>query len=180
MCSTSSMGFPGDSVVKNLPLQCNAEDPGSNLGSGRSPGEGNGNPFQYSCLEIPWTEEPGGLPSMRSQRVGHDWVTTQHHHLLICISSSWGWTHLTGMQYEALERAFPRVGRKKHHFSWCGCSVCCKVGPAKGEDYVTQNIDFSAIAARQGEIKIACQNTGAGGEGTCSGPGFKLQLRIVT
>jgi len=37
-----------------------------------SSGEGNGNPLQYSCLEIPWTEEPGGLQSMGSQRVGHD------------------------------------------------------------------------------------------------------------
>ena len=39
---------------------------------GRSPGEGNGNPLQYSCL----TEEPSGLPlSMGSQRVRHVWVT---------------------------------------------------------------------------------------------------------
>ena len=38
---------------------CNAGDLGSIPGSGRSPGEGNGNPFQYSCLgEPPWTEEP--------------------------------------------------------------------------------------------------------------------------
>ena len=45
-------------------------------GSGRSPGGGNGNPLQYSCLEkIPWTEEPGGLHSMGWQRVGHDWAT---------------------------------------------------------------------------------------------------------
>ena len=43
------MGFPGDSVVKNLPA--NAGDPCSISGSGRSPGEGNGNPLQYSCLE---------------------------------------------------------------------------------------------------------------------------------
>ena len=35
-------------------------------------GEGNGTPLQYSCLENPWTEEPGGLQSMGSQRVGHD------------------------------------------------------------------------------------------------------------
>ena len=45
------MGFPGGSVVKNPPF--NARDVGSNLGSGRSPGEGNGNPLQYSCLENP-------------------------------------------------------------------------------------------------------------------------------
>ena len=34
--------------------------------------EGNGNPLQYSCLKIPWTEEPGRLLSMGLQRVGHD------------------------------------------------------------------------------------------------------------
>ena len=38
------------------------------LGQEDSPGEGNGNPFQYSCLGNPWTEEPSGLPSMGSQR----------------------------------------------------------------------------------------------------------------
>ena len=47
----SVTGFPGDSVVKNLPA--NAGDEGSFPGSGRSPGVGNGNPFQYSCLENP-------------------------------------------------------------------------------------------------------------------------------
>ena len=42
-------GFPGGSVVKYLPA--NAGDAGSIPGFGRSPGEGNGNPLQYSCLE---------------------------------------------------------------------------------------------------------------------------------
>jgi len=36
---------------------------------GRSPGEGNGNLLQYSCLENPMEEEPGGLQSMGLQRV---------------------------------------------------------------------------------------------------------------
>ena len=45
---------------------------GSISRSGRSPGVGNGNPLQYSCLENPGTEEPGGLPSMGSHRDGHD------------------------------------------------------------------------------------------------------------
>ena len=49
---------------------CNVRDQGSIPESGSSPGEGNGNPFQYSCLEIPRTEEPGRLQSMGSQRVG--------------------------------------------------------------------------------------------------------------
>ena len=43
-------------------------------GSGRSPGEGNGNPLWYSCLGNLWTEEPGGLQSMGLQ-VGHDLAT---------------------------------------------------------------------------------------------------------
>ena len=41
-------GFPDGSAVKNLPA--NARDVGSVPGWGRSPGEGNGNPLQYSCL----------------------------------------------------------------------------------------------------------------------------------
>ena len=45
------MGFPCGSVVKNPPA--NAGDTGSTPGSGRSPGEGNGNPLKYSCLEDP-------------------------------------------------------------------------------------------------------------------------------
>ena len=51
-----NINLPGGS--DNEEPGCNAEDPGL-IPGGRSPGEGNGNPFQYSCLEIPWTEEPG-------------------------------------------------------------------------------------------------------------------------
>ena len=43
------MGFPGGSDGKQS--ACNARDQGSIPGFGRSPGEGNGNPLQYSCLE---------------------------------------------------------------------------------------------------------------------------------
>ena len=45
------MGFPGGSDGKES--TCSVGDPGSIPGSGRSPGEGNGNPLQYSCLENP-------------------------------------------------------------------------------------------------------------------------------
>ena len=38
-------------VAQSIESACNAGDPGSIPGSGRSPGEGNGNPLQYSCLE---------------------------------------------------------------------------------------------------------------------------------
>ena len=46
-----TMGFPGGSDSKES--ACNARDPGSVPDSGRSPGEENGNPFQYSCLGNP-------------------------------------------------------------------------------------------------------------------------------
>ena len=47
-------GFPGGSVVENLPANAgDAGDGGSIPRSGRSPGEGNGNPLQCSCLENP-------------------------------------------------------------------------------------------------------------------------------
>ena len=60
-------------VLKNAPTNAgDRRDVGSIPGSGRSPGEGNGNSLQYSCLEIPWTEEPGGLQSMELQRIGCD------------------------------------------------------------------------------------------------------------
>ena len=48
------MGFPYSSDGKES--ACNAGGLGSISGSGISPGEGNGNPPQYSCLENPWTE----------------------------------------------------------------------------------------------------------------------------
>ena len=48
----------------------NAGDTGSIPGLGRSPEEGKGNHSSVLAWEIPWTEEPGGLQSMRSKRVG--------------------------------------------------------------------------------------------------------------
>ena len=46
-----TVGFPGGSDGKEY--GCNMGDPGSIPGSGRSPGEGHGNPLQHSCLENP-------------------------------------------------------------------------------------------------------------------------------
>ena len=60
-------GFPGGSEGKAS--ACNARDPGSIPGSGRSPGEGNGTPLQYSCLKNPmdrgawWATVHGGHKS---------------------------------------------------------------------------------------------------------------------
>ena len=68
------LGFPGGSDRKES--ACNMGDLAPIPGLGRSPVGGDGNPFQYSCVEstvfLPWTEEHGGLQSMRLTRVGHD------------------------------------------------------------------------------------------------------------
>ena len=70
-------------MVKNLPA--NAGDMSSIPGSGKFAGEGNGNLLRYSCWRIPWTEVPGGLQSMASQRVGHDLATKQENNKCIQI-----------------------------------------------------------------------------------------------
>ena len=58
------MGFPGGSMIKNPPA--NAGDSGSIPGSGRSCGEGNGNPLQCSCLENPLERRTDEQQSMGS------------------------------------------------------------------------------------------------------------------
>jgi len=62
--------FPGGSDGKASAY--NVGDLGSIPGLGRSSGEGNGNPLEYSCRKIPWKEECGSLQSMELQRVRHD------------------------------------------------------------------------------------------------------------
>ena len=57
---------------------CNVGDLGSIPGLGRSPGEGNGNPLQYSCLENPMDGGAWWSTVHGSQRVGHDWATSLH------------------------------------------------------------------------------------------------------
>ena len=62
-----SWGFPGVSMVKNL--HANAGVIGLISGLRRPPGEGIGNPLQYSCLGNPWSEEPSRLQSMGLQEL---------------------------------------------------------------------------------------------------------------
>ena len=63
-------GFPRGAEVKMS--ACNVGDLGSFPGSGRSPGEGNGNPLQYYCLENPMDGGAWWATVHGSQRVGHD------------------------------------------------------------------------------------------------------------
>ena len=73
-CISTYEGVPGSSAGKES--TCSAGDLGSIPELGRSPGEGNGYPLQYSCLENPCGQRSmGGVQSMGSQRSGHKWAT---------------------------------------------------------------------------------------------------------
>ena len=72
---SSILGFP--SGLDSKASVCNAGDPGSIPGLGRSPGEGNGNPLQYSCLGNPMDRgacsDEAEMPLMRSWNPGWGW-----------------------------------------------------------------------------------------------------------
>ena len=76
------MGFPGGSVVKNLPASAEAERDAAWIpGSGRSPGVGNGNLLQYSCLKNPIHK---GLWQATIHGVA-EWDITEQLHIETCI-----------------------------------------------------------------------------------------------
>jgi len=69
------VGLPGGSVVKNPPA--NAGNTGSIPGSGRFPGEGHGNPLQYSCVGNPMDAGAWWATVHGVTRVTHDLVTKE-------------------------------------------------------------------------------------------------------
>ena len=71
---SSYSGFSGGASGKKKNTPANTGDVSLIPGQGRSPGGGNGSPFQFSCLENP-IEESGGLQSIGLQRVGHTETT---------------------------------------------------------------------------------------------------------
>ena len=78
------LGFPGGSEVKAS--ASNAGDPGSIPGLGRYPGEGNGNPLQYSCLENPmdggaWWAAVHGVTKSRTQLSDFTYLLISPYHL---------------------------------------------------------------------------------------------------
>ena len=89
--STRKSSFPNGSMVKNLPANAGeARDVGSVPGSERSPGVGNYDPLQYSCLENPHGQRSLVGYSLWSCKVGHDWArahthTHTHTHENVCL-----------------------------------------------------------------------------------------------
>ena len=69
-------GFPGGASGKESTCLCRRSKKSSVIfGLGRSPGEGHGNPLQYSCLENPMDSGAWWATAHGLQRVGHDWAT---------------------------------------------------------------------------------------------------------
>ena len=86
-------GFPGVSDHKES--ACNVGDPGSIPGSGKSPGEENGSPLQYFCLENP--VDRGACPWVAHKRIRHDWRNLAHMHVNRANTLLSGLTFLTSI-----------------------------------------------------------------------------------
>ena len=83
------LAFPCGSDSKES--ACNVGDSGLIPGSGRFPGGGYGNHSSILAWRVPWTEEPDGLQSMGSQRVGHDWAANTHTFFYFLFNFSLEW-----------------------------------------------------------------------------------------
>ena len=77
--NNDEIGFPDDPLIRNPPVR--VADTSSIPGSGRPPGEGSGNPLQYSCLENPMDKEAWRIVQgvAKSQTWLSDWVHTHPH-----------------------------------------------------------------------------------------------------
>ena len=116
--SWSTSGSP-PSLVGKEPA-CNAGDLGSLPGTGRSPGEGNSNPLQYSCLENPMDRGAWCTIVHGVTRVGHEWSTEQ-----ACMVSSW----LLKLQFQF---NVPKSPASRH------CDLCLRVRkPVLRENQIT-------------------------------------------
>ena len=98
------LGFPGGSDGKEFTRS--AGDPGSTPKSGRFPGEGNGHPLQYSCLENPTDKKSlaGYSPWGCTASDVTEWLSTQTH--VLCLQSAW--CYLMRMKTQAHGNYFKR------------------------------------------------------------------------
>ena len=100
--------FPGGSEGKQS--ACNAGGLGSIPGLGRSSGEGRATHSSILAWRSPWTEEPGRLQSLGSQRVRHNWETFTHYSL--------EWQRLWGMRNAGLKYLSGHQGNSVVHLAY--------------------------------------------------------------
>ena len=138
-------------VIKNLPANArDARDAGSILELGRfSEGE-HGNPLQYSCLENPWTKEPGGLWSIRSQsQTQLNWFST--------------YSTLTKSMPDMISRTFYEdLAYLSDFLAWLCCSI------SRSQDGSGKYIMSSKISVRA----LSWWSSVSGSTFQCRGHGF--------
>ena len=111
------VGFPGGSVVKNLPANAgDIRDSGSVPGSGKSPGEGHGSPFQCPCLENPMKR---GTWRSAVHRVAKSWTQMKQLSMHACMLNMQVCPWSTKWSRAKANRILPRdcTGHSKHPFS---------------------------------------------------------------
>ena len=116
-------GFVCGSMVKNLPANAgDTGDRGSVPGSGRSPGVGNGNSLQYSCLKNPMDRGALWLQSMGSQESG----TTEHAHLMVTTEMKDGQkpSSVTAQEHLHTPSMCP-LSRQPPRLHMCSCQNYC-------------------------------------------------------
>ena len=101
------LGFPRSSVSKES--ACSAGDPGSIFGSGRSPGEGNSNPLQDSCLENPMDRRVWWATIHGVARVGHGLATKEKERPLCLDMSLLSWQGAGPWQVWGLATRVPQA-----------------------------------------------------------------------
>ena len=133
----SSQGSPGDAVVKNPPANVrDAKDVGSILGSGRSPGGGNGNPLQYSYLENPmdrgaWWTTVHGVAELNTTEQLSTHTHTHTHTLYLHNEEDRLWSHI----------AWTLCGPCLSLLSlsqYCFCFMFCFLGPKECVSLLSQ------------------------------------------
>ena len=118
------LGFPCGQTVKNLPAI--QETWAQSLGWGNSQEEEMATHSSILAWGILWTEEPGGLPSIRSHRVGHDWsdlaaAAAFNSIIIICLSNNfiWGWSVLINFTFG--KAVYKGLEKQETVFKWCFC-----------------------------------------------------------
>jgi len=100
----------------NKESACSVADPGSIPGWGRSSGEANGYHSSILAWKILWTEEPGGLQPMGSQRVKHNWVSDIHTHAKWNKSGrEWQILYITYIEYKKHNKLPSIIKDKQNH-----------------------------------------------------------------
>ena len=145
------MAFPGGSNHKES--ACDVGDPGLTPGSGRSPGEGNGYPLQYSCLENPtdrgaWWAAARGVAQSRTRRRDRQRMVRGGHRLSRDSNTFWKKTVNRGKTEEGEGRGRRGEGEGGGEHPVLAPPPCCWVGAQRTTPHPNPTTSFSYVQSR--------------------------------